>query len=468
MASRKQKAAARRNLKKARAAQRRRAGSRKRLTAKVHKRYGKKHKIKYVRVRGRRKHKQKHKRKHSRRKHKRTARHPRRRRGQSRRLKGLRRGSSHRVGRSRRTGRFSSSARHTAGFVAAESHRRRRRRRHRAGAMENPLGGMEIFVGLITGVIGYSAANMLDRFVVSRERKDDKGVVMGPRWNTAPLTDDLLVRGGVGVAIAAVPLIGAHFVRTPWIRSALQLFGFGAAFHLAGKAVDDLAAYALKDTKAGDKGEPSLGKRLYGTELVSRNALGLAGLPGLGACPTCQRSDGLGGMCCNSMYAKHGLPAPGRGQPPVVVRPPQQFAPPPEVIRQVPLTPLTPETPLTPLTPAIPGQPPLTAASNPFGVNGLGDATNALRAYPDAYRALRSNAPALAAVRNGHATMQQRAVVEQVTAQHGHAIQTFTAIEQRSPGVIQQAARGLAGLIEPETPRKFRGASKWSRDDAAE
>lgn len=424
-------------------------------------------KFKYMRVRGRRPKHKRGKRKHARkRKHGRKySRHPRRKRGSAhrrRRNRGI-------VRRSNRSGKFVAKGNRIRG-------RKQRGRSHRAGRLvaENPLGGMEIVIGLITGVVGYTTADVIDRFVVSRERKDDKGVVMGRRWNTAPLSDDLLVRGGVGVAVAAVPLIGAHFVKTPWIRSALQLFGFGAAFHLAGKAVDDLAAYALKDTAANSTFS---GRRLYGTELQSRVAVGLpagtAGLPpGLGAytCPTCRRADGLG-ACCPPQNPKkefiQDMAARQTGGASVAellqkAKDERDAECPPgstngggggaSISGQVPAA-LSPSVPTVSQT-----------ISNPFGVNGLGEATAAVRAYPNAYRALRSNAQALMAVRNNNATRQQRDIVERVAAQHGRAISVFTTVNSRFPGAIETAG-GLAGLNNDEQSQlAFNGISKRNRE----
>ena len=163
-------------------------------------------------------------------------------------------------------------------------------------------------------------------------------------------------------------------------------------------------------------------------------------------------------MCCRRTLARHDTTPIQRGQQ----AQPQQFVAAAETIQQVPPPPVfTPRLPTTEFVPT---------PRDIIGAAGLGDATAALRAYPDAYRAIRSNASALTAVQNNNATREQQNAVERVTAQHGRAIQTFAAIEQQSPGAIQQAARGLAGLIEQAPPKKFGGVSKWSRerDDAAE
>jgi hypothetical protein len=428
---------------------------------------------------------------HRRPKHRAREAHRRSKRGKKRsHRRGKRRGAReapHQIRRTRK-GRFTARKRagkhrtRLVGRIAGEG--RRRRRHHRRGALENPVGGWEILIGIGTGSAGFVLSDLLDRWLVSRARTGADGkTALGMRWNTAPLTDDLLVRGGAGVAMAAVPLIGAHFIRSPGWRAALQFFGFGAAFRLVGKAADDLGTYLLRNGKASADG-PAMGRRIYGTELNSRKAIAVEeGLPadyygtaGLGAAPCtgCGRADGLGGMCCKRNLAPSSQTAPQRGQP---AQPPAPTAPPvfaPPETTTVPATPRIPTSNIpvpgqVPQSP-IPGLPaPSPAAPSMFGPGaaGLGDAVAALRAYPDAYRAIHSNAAALAAVQNNTATQRQREIADRVTTQHGEGIRALSAVEQRQPGSIQ-AARGMAGLSDVEPIRKFQGSSKWSRDDAAE
>jgi hypothetical protein len=489
MASAKRKAAGRKAARtRKRNKEARRAAARKRKS--LHK-AGRK--FKYVRVHGRRRKRRKgggkkrrrratHRKPVHRRRKRRYARHPRRRRRGGKLTAAIKR-SHRRHGRVRRNkrGRFSKRG-HTAGLIVAEKHRRRRRgRRRHHRVMENPLGGMEILVGLVTGVIGYTVSDVIDRFVVSRARTDAQGQPMGQRWDTAPLSDDWMVRGGIGLLVAAVPLGAAHFVKKPVLRSALQLFGFGAAFRLAGKIATDGATYLLKDNK-------DYGVRLYGTELLSRHNLGLQGLPaGLGAAPCtgCGRTDGLGGSCCRNILPKPNaspyLPPPASPTGPSPNTPPTTvpYNPPTTVFQpQQPLQPVIPQQPpLVPQQPPgfmVPGSPvmvppsPLTAGVRINGLPGLGDATAALQAFPDAYRAIKVHAPALRAYQSGTASPAQRDVAERVTQQHAQAIATFAAIEQRQPGSIQAAARGLAGLSDPKPVARYRGVSRWSKDDAAE
>lgn len=388
----------------------------------------------------------------------------------------------HQIRRTRK-GRFTSRKRagkhrtRLVGRIAGEG--RRRRRHHRRGALENPVGGWEILIGIGTGSAGFVISDLVDRWLVSRTRTGADGkTALGMRWSSAPLTDDLIVRGGAGVALAAVPLIGAHFIRSPGWRAALQFFGFGAGFRLVGKVADDLGAYLLRNGTAAADGTPAMGRRLYGAELNSRKAIGTelglpadyAGTAGLGAAPChgCGRSDGLGGMCCKRTLAPSSQTSTQRGQPAQPAAPEQPALPPATTI--VGTTPRPPGGQVaTPVAPVLPVAPPASAPSmfGP-GAAGLGDAVAALRTYPDAYRAIHANSAALAAVQSGTATPHQREIADRVTTQHGEGIRALSAVEQRQPGSIQ-AARGMAGLGDEPTPiRKFQGGSKWSRDDAAE
>lgn len=120
--------------------------------------------------------------------------------------------------------------------------------RHRAmygrvhrGALENPLTGVELLVGGVSGVVGYVSASFIDRALATR-----KGATLAATKlaTSAPLD---LPRAGVGLALTGVPLIAAQFVPWPTFRSALQFFGFAAGFHLAGKGIDMLAVSMMKD-----------------------------------------------------------------------------------------------------------------------------------------------------------------------------------------------------------------------------
>jgi hypothetical protein len=333
----------------------------------------------------------------------------------------------------------------------------------------------ELVVGLVTGALGYTASDVIDRLIVTRERKDDKGNVMAIRFPEAPLMDDFLPRVGAGVLVAAVPLGAAQFISSPMGRSALQFFGFGAAFRLLGKAVDDVAAYLFKDSAAD-----STGKKLFAGEIGQRAAVGLTGL-GAAPCPNCGSRAGLGACGCRSMlpqYAGAQLPIqpspiqpsipPGGGQPPVVNQGPPAIT----TIPTQPFTPLVPRTP-TSTIPAVPGTvpmtpvpaqplPPLTHA--PAGLGDVSAARDVLRSHGQAYVALRKNRDILSAAANGSATPAQRAYAEKIVGQHRSS---FATLQQFHPAVLDSAARGL-GLVIDEGPATWPGASRHRNDEAAE
>jgi hypothetical protein len=355
--------------------------------------------------------------------------------------------------------------------------------------MENPITSIgELVVGLLTGALGYTASDVIDRLIVTRERKDDKGAVMAIRFPEAPLMDDFLPRAGAAVAIAAAPLIVAQYISSPMGRSALQFFGFGAAFRFLGKAVDDVAAYLFKDSAAD-----STGKKLFAGEIGQRAAVGLTGL-GAAPCPNCGSAAGLGACGCRSMLPQFAtnlpiqpspvLPSipPGGGQPPVVNQGP--YVPPgfvpPGGGGRVPGQPATPPPPgimVPPVGTNIQQQPPGYAPPSPIaamplpaaqaGVNGLGDVSAArevLRSHGPAYTALRKNRDILSAAANGHATASQKAYADRIVAQHRGS---FAALQQFHPAVLDTAARGL-GLVVDEGPSTWPGASRHRSDEAAE
>lgn len=192
---------------------------------------------------------------------------------------------------------------------------------------------MELAIGALTGVVGYTAADVLDRFLATRE-----GAPLMKVPEAAGLRTDVPIymdwfRLGAGVGIAAVPLIGAHFIKGPALRAALQFFGFGAAFNVLGKAVTGLAAYLLKDNDTG--------KRLYPTTMAAADlekaATGTAGLAGLPESTNTWLA-GLGSCCRGGAnLEQHKLQPSGGGLPPNVASsqpyaPPVMMAPPPPYI----------------------------------------------------------------------------------------------------------------------------------------
>jgi hypothetical protein len=368
--------------------------------------------------------------------------------------------------RKRRHGRRKHRRKHHA---AARRHHGRRRH-HRRGALENPLGGMELAIGALTGVVGYTAADVLDRFIATRASAPMITAVTGyAAAEAAPIWGDLY-RLGAGVGIAAVPLIGAHFIKGPALRAALQFFGFGAAFNVLGKVVTGVAAKLLHDNDTG--------KRLYPQEIAAADAeAGLAGLPagtdhynnwlaGLGSC--CRGGANLeqhklqpsgGGMPPN-VGAQQPMPPPVMQQPPQMAPPPPPFIPPPPVVARQPQTPIappavsipptdtgmppgypvgTPGTTVTSPGPATPSLPPVVGAMLPASMlAGLGKLSpSARRQFQPAIDAINQNRDAFAALANRSATDEQHHRAQAVVAAHAPEI---------------RAMHGLAALAENDEP----------------
>ncbi|MDE3097530.1 MAG: hypothetical protein KGK07_16210, partial [Chloroflexota bacterium] len=252
-----------------------------------------------------------------------------------------------RVKRSKKTGRFSKRGR-TAGLIVRESRRR--------GAFENPLSGMELGVGLAAGVVGYALAQGVSLYFARRDNVFTAGGPPGATAFDVPLWHQP-VRLGVGVALAVVPLVGAHFVSGPKLRSALQFAGFAAGLFVAGKLVTDAAAKFLPDNQIVRDYLPG--------QLATQNALATIpaskGGTGAGALPA-----GVGCRSCGSSHlpaqpVAGGLPAPAAGQVTTptmstqTAAPPPAYNPPAHTERRQALPPRTPATARPSFAPAVPG-----------------------------------------------------------------------------------------------------------------
>jgi hypothetical protein len=223
---------------------------------------------------------------------------PRRRRRRSR------RSSPRRRRRSRKTGRAMSMrlprrARKVY-VVAAEKRRRRGRGRRRHGAMENPLSGVELFVGSLFGLTGFAIGDLTDRLIATHaltlksaattttpalyaDNPPTTGSYAGlfnPTAITSPMN---LPRWANAVGAPALIFTVAHFVKSPVARSSMQFFAFGYGVRGVGKGIMDLMAKVT--TSFG------LGQRLYDGEMRaqvlkansgSNQAAALANLPAAG------------------------------------------------------------------------------------------------------------------------------------------------------------------------------------------
>jgi hypothetical protein len=116
---------------------------------------------------------------------------------------------------------------------------------------------MEIFVAGVTGLVGIVTVSLTDRALAMR----DSAVIKG---TAAPIYKDLY-RLGAAAGFTIVPLIAAHFIRSPMIRSAAQGFGLAALLYLGAKVFNDVAAKLLKDNDTG--------KKLFGAEISAQDML---------------------------------------------------------------------------------------------------------------------------------------------------------------------------------------------------
>jgi len=166
-------------------------------------------------------------------------------------------------------------------------HRRRhayaaapRRRHHRGGrrqkyVMENPLSGTELFIGVITGGIGFVTMSLVDRFMATHALTAGAtgAANAGTFADVPPTTGDYpnlynatavlapmnWKRWAAGTLGPLVPIFAATMVKAPAGRSALQMFGVGALLHTAGKGLTTLLANLSQST--------SFGQRVYDAEI---------------------------------------------------------------------------------------------------------------------------------------------------------------------------------------------------------
>lgn len=314
--------------------------------------------------------------------------------------------------------------------------------------MENPVGGWEILTGLLAGGFGYAAGDVIDRWLATRDRgKDAQGNTL-PTGPATPITADLLVRGGVGVVVAAAPIIGAHFISSPMWRSGLQFFGFGALFHLVGKGVDELGAYLFKDSAAD-----STGRRLFSTDIDYLKAAGLGAAPG---CSTCGRRDGLGSCCRSQLPAgpSTGVDRGWRQNMDGSVTPPG--LPP---VRTT--TTEVPYVPAAPLPPARTVPPTIARTDNRLPASPTNDLlTQPIAMMPRSDQTVRG----LGDVGAAQEVLRRNAAAYHAVQQHATGLRE---LGQFAPETLAAAAQGLGmpseSSTKPSSPR-FTAQSRWSHE----
>jgi hypothetical protein len=338
----------------------------------------------------------------------------------------------------------------------AHGRKRRRRRGRRAHALENPLDGMELASLTVAAVAGIVIGDFIDRYIATSTSE-----TAGSGSMLATLAPPDIKRIGIGLAAAAAPIVGAHFVKmSPKVRAALQGIGLGMGLQIIGKVVTmGITKYGANNATVG---------KLYAPQISAGNAVavaqagqvlapktGAAGLPqgahGFGACCV------SGGTMCNNcqqaalrQYAPQSTTPPGGAPPTDYYSPPgEQLAPrvpgtppgtPPHRHASQPRTPgvpkgtppaLAPQVPSNNLTPSAPPSTSFTA-----GVNGLGAAAETLRTHAATVKALRAHSAAFSAVDNGSATPAQRQTVDAVSRTHAVGI---GALAQWDRSVLQAA-----------------------------
>jgi hypothetical protein len=261
------------------------------------------------------------------------------------RRRGQKRRKPHRVKAYRVRGHVVRRHRVKAHRVRAHHSREASRRR---GAMENPLGAGELITGMISGVLGFLAGDALDRTLATHALTDSgnkdangfevytdtpatSGSYSGLYNAAAVLAPMNVTRWAAGLGLAALPLVGAQFVKGPALRAAFQFFGFGVGIRVLGKGLVDVASMMLKKTATA--------QRLYDAELRAQlaqtpaNATTYPSLPtaGLGAagygCGCGQCAGCRGGGLPSSLMPPNVSPPVNQSQPQAPVQPPAPLNP---------------------------------------------------------------------------------------------------------------------------------------------
>ena len=136
---------------------------------------------------------------------------------------------------------------------------------------------MEMFAGGLTLLLGLATADFTDRMLATHALTAD---VNGTLSDTIPVDANgkptslgngaavmapmSLTRWGAGAALVIVPFgVAAMSKKSPTLRSALQLFGFGAFARVGGKG--------LKDLYVKLTGSSNMTERLYANEIAAYN-----------------------------------------------------------------------------------------------------------------------------------------------------------------------------------------------------
>lgn len=130
-------------------------------------------------------------------------------------------------------------------------------------ALENPLSTGEVVVVGVIGVLGALVAQGADRFVATHAltgtvAADGSGLQDAPGkgqdYNAVSVGAPMgLVRWLVAAGLTAMPLVGAHYIKSPMARTSVQAFGFGVLIRTGLKAGSDAVAWMTRKTAFGQR-----------------------------------------------------------------------------------------------------------------------------------------------------------------------------------------------------------------------
>lgn len=166
--------------------------------------------------------------------------------------------------------------------------------------MENPLNGVELFIGGLFGVVGFGLGDFTDRLIATHALTASTTTTTGATTtyvDTPPTTGDYpglynptaicapmdMYRWMNAIGAPTALFVVAHFIKAPNFRAALQFTAFGYGVRTVGKGVIDAIAQLTSST--------ALGQQLYDGELRAsilqansgnQSASGLSALPSAG------------------------------------------------------------------------------------------------------------------------------------------------------------------------------------------
>lgn len=140
-------------------------------------------------------------------------------------------------------------------------------------AMENPMGGMEMGLAVVSGTVGFFLTGYVDRWMANKELGAGGSDLAGSTSLSpamASLTKPGIKRVLAQLTMVATPFAAAYWAKGPKLRAGLQGAGLGAAIHLAVQAFTHFALLKMVGSSAADTFAGNV-NALYSAEGIADN-----------------------------------------------------------------------------------------------------------------------------------------------------------------------------------------------------